>query len=209
MDFLANFNFSADEPTASKNIRCVAIEELQLQLGASLEQKVTPTRAEHFQTTLELTAQSLITLSLSESEHDALEGLSNVDPSLGGARSTSVPGEHGARTVVASDAITNQPDNDPVLQKSIARHIADAIGRVDESSWAVTEVSRGAQGWEFGYMCKHSLKCWNRQTKSQAKMLMGEYTQKELDPVMMSTFTQPFLLVAAPPPWSRHWIHAC
>ncbi|UNI22014.1 hypothetical protein JDV02_007942 [Purpureocillium takamizusanense] len=189
-DFLAGFNFGADDALPAAPSACNSIEDLQLRLHDVLEGKTTPNRAEHVTATVDLGAGAELTLDISHAENDALEGLSNVDPSLAGLISGGAvgDGQQGAlnRTVRVSDVISNQPQDYPVLQRAIARHIIAAVGATDGSTWAMREMSRASQGWTFTYQCKDSAQQWLRQNKTNSKHIIAEYTNKEPDPVLAS-----------------------
>ncbi|KAL3955341.1 hypothetical protein ACCO45_010904 [Purpureocillium lilacinum] len=188
-DFLASFNFGAAEALPAEPSACDSVEELQLRLHEVLEAKTSPTRAEHVATTIDLAAGAHLTLGVSQTENDALEGLSNVDPSLAGmASSGGGDGQQAAltRTVRVSDAISNQPQNDPVLQRAIAKYIIAAVSAADGSTWVMREMSRASQGWNFTYQCRDSTQQWERQNKGKAKHIIAEYTHKEPDPAVVS-----------------------
>jgi hypothetical protein len=189
-DFLASFNFREEEPGGLDSRACACVEELQLRLRDLFNGKVTTTRAERVATRLDLAATAELTLGVSEGENDVLEGLSTLDPSLGGALSTSIPtdadGGQSARVVLVGDALMNQPPDEPVLQSSIAKHVVDGVSQVDGSEWTVRESSRGAHGWTFSYICKGSMQHWQRQNNGQPKMLVADYSHKEIDPVSSS-----------------------
>ncbi|KAL7915667.1 hypothetical protein GGI35DRAFT_465698 [Trichoderma velutinum] len=190
MDFLASFNFRDEEPSRVDSQPHASIEELQSQLRDVFSGKVSETRAERVATRLDLAAAAELTLGVSEGDSHTLEGLSTLDPSLGGAQSTGVSeesgGERTVRVVRVSDALLSQPADDPVLQRSIANHIVAAVGQVDGSEWVVREVSRATQDWAFSYVCKGSMQHWQRQHKSQVKPLVADYSQREIDPLLAS-----------------------
>ncbi|KAL6697850.1 hypothetical protein J3F84DRAFT_365781 [Trichoderma pleuroticola] len=190
MDFLASFNFRDEEPSKLDSQPHASIEELQSQLRDAFSGKVSETRAERVATRLDLAAAAQLTLGVSEGDSHALEGLSRLDPSLGGAQSAGVStdpgGEQTGRVVRVSDALLNQPADDPVLQKEIANHLVAAVGQVDGSEWAVREVSRATQDWVFSYVCKGSMQHWQRQHKTQVKPPVAEYSQREIDPLLAS-----------------------
>lgn len=190
-DFLASFNLGAQAPAASNDSQCDSIEQLQHQLRAVLRLKVTPNRAEHISTTLELKATVQFTLALSRTENGALEDLDNLDPSLGGAQPTGLPtgqaGEHSSRVVLANETLINQPHSDPALQRTVAKHIISVIGATDGSTWIAREVSRGSQGWTFTYLCKASFRQWKQQTSNNpTNTIVGEFSLRDPDPVLHS-----------------------
>lgn len=192
-DFLASFNFREEDPGLDSR-PCTCVEELQLQLRDAFDGKVTDTRAERVAIRLDLAASAELTLGVSAGENIVLEGLSaldpTLDPSLGGALSTgtsaNADGGHVARVVLVGDAVMNQPSDEPVLQTSVANHIADGVSQVDGSEWALRDSSRGANGWVFTFICKGSMQHWQRRNKGQLKTLVADYSHRELDPLLGS-----------------------
>jgi ATP-dependent DNA helicase 2 subunit 1 len=195
-DFLASFGLGAQSPAVSSNPQCDSVEELQHQLRGILDAKATPTRAEHVAITIELRATVRFQLAVSEPENGALENLNNLDPSLGGAPSSGMnsdqDGAQLSRVVFANNTLMNQPQDDPALQRSVAKHIISTISSTDGSTWIVREVSRGTQGWTFTYICKDSYQQWNRQNaKNPTKTVVGEFSQREPDPILHSKLERP------------------
>lgn len=177
------------------NPSCGSVADLQGQLRNLLSSRVTETRAEHVSVTFEIRATTVFEIPVTETENEALENASNIDPLLGGARSSTAPAANGngapaARRINAIDALINQPSDDPVLQRSIIRHLIIALGEVDGSNGIVRQVSRGEQGWTFTYICKDSCQAWSRQvSKAPAKTVIGEWSEKgSQDPVHMGRF---------------------
>lgn len=190
-DFLSSFNLGPETAAPSNSTACESTDELRLRLHSVLDAKTTPTRAEHVSTTLELRSSAQFTLNLSDSENDALEGLSNIDPSLGAVRSATISAENGGaqpvRVVTANETLMSQPENDPVLQRSVAKLIISAVSTADGSAWTLRQVSRATQGWTFTYVCKDSVQQWRRQhSKSQVKAIIGEYSMSEPNPTVAS-----------------------
>jgi hypothetical protein len=193
-DFLASFGI-APEPAAPSTTRgCASIEELQTDLRNAVAANVTATRASHVSTAFQLRDTARFELNFSENENEALAGLSNIDPSLGGLRSTPVEGEAAAggqsvRVVNASETLRNQPPSDPALQKAVAKHIVAAVSEADSSHWVIREVSRQGQGWTFTYHCKDSVQQWTRQNaKAPEQHVIGEWYYKDPDPILDSPF---------------------
>jgi hypothetical protein len=166
------------------NPSCDSVADLQAQLRDLFGSRVSETRAEHCSVTFELRSSTVFDVPVSEAENEVLHHASNIDPLLGGARSSVAVAETGNRGLVtrrisAMDALINQPLDDPVLQTSITRHIITALNEVDGSNWIVRQVSRAEQGWTFTYICKDSWHSWSRQTsKVPAKTLIGEWSEK-------------------------------
>ncbi|KAH9897172.1 hypothetical protein F4778DRAFT_744641 [Xylariomycetidae sp. FL2044] len=135
---------------------CSSVDDLQLQLRDLVSSKSSDTRAEHGAFTFELRYSTDFHLTA-----DPDNAADNADS----AQSQQAPI---TRTVSAMETIQNQPSDDPVLQKAVAKHIVDAIGATENSSWIVRSVSRGAQGWTFTYVCKDSLQAWTRANAKKA-----------------------------------------
>ncbi|KAF4998358.1 hypothetical protein FGRMN_3238 [Fusarium graminum] len=188
-DFLASFGLGAQSPAVSNNSQCDSVEELQIQMRSVLDAKATPTRAEHVSITIELRATVRFQLAVLELENGALDNSNSPGPSLGGAQSAGMDGgQDGAqlsRVVFANDTLMNQPQDDPALQRSVAKHIISMISSTDGSTWIVREVSRGTQGWSFTYLCRDSYQHWRHQnSKNSTKTVVGEFSQREPDPVL-------------------------
>lgn len=152
----------------SNNI-CDSIDDVQRRLHHCILSKSSETRAEHISLSFELPNTSVFYIT-EEDEIDVADGQQR---------------EQVTRVVATSDAVQNQPADDPALQRAVAKHIAAAIGVADSSSWNVRQVSRAAQGWTFTYMCKHSLQTWNRQNaKNAGRPVIGAFSGNGgLDPV--------------------------
>lgn len=188
-DFLATFNFSAEKQAPRNNREVPSVEELQSRLLVALQDKVTPTRAEHLSLSVELRASVSFTIDLSDGENSGLEGLDTLDRSLGGLSSNGVAIDEttgqATRVVTASETLMAQSDN-PVLQRAVTKHIIGAISAADGSTWVVRDLSRGSHGWSFTYICKDSHQHWSRQnSKNPVLPIIGEYSLKEADPTLM------------------------
>ncbi|KAK2046463.1 hypothetical protein LZ31DRAFT_519416 [Colletotrichum somersetense] len=154
-------------------------DDLPNLLRRDLETKKTPTRCEHVSVTLEV--PSTVEFAIQTGDGDAQE---NVDPALGGVQAYPVGGQP-VKIVRAYDTIISQPHDNPAMQRAVAKHIVGLLSTADESIWVVREVSRGQYGWSFTYICKDSVAMWNRQNgKTVAKALIGDYSQKELEPAI-------------------------
>ncbi|KAM0273963.1 hypothetical protein ACHAQH_008083 [Verticillium albo-atrum] len=152
-------------------------DQIQEQLRRVIEHKVTQTRAEHVSVTFDI--RNTVQFALADVENETSAPPVNVDPALGGAP-TPTPTPGGTKTVRVNDVIANQPQDDPSLQRSVATHIVELLSAVDVTSWAIRDISRGAQGWTVTYTCKDSLASWLRQyQKNPDKAIIGDYTQMD------------------------------
>ncbi|RYP89641.1 hypothetical protein DL770_004219 [Monosporascus sp. CRB-9-2] len=161
---------------------CGSVDDLQGQLRNFLLSKSSDTRAEHVSLTFELRYNAMFYLT-SESENGSAD---NADPAQ--PQPQPPPSQQVTRTVTASETIQNQPSDDPVLQKAVAKHVIGRINTVDNSSWNVRQVARGAQGWTFTYICKDSHQAWTRaNAKNPERPVIGSFSGNGgLDPINLS-----------------------
>lgn len=193
-DFLASLGLTTESEPETDSGQCASIEDLQGRLQKLLHAQVSPTRAAHVSTSLDLRGAARINVHLTESENEALAGLGAPKPSHGEAISTPTPANgsdaepaYTVRELIASEALLNQPVSDPTLQQSVAKHIASGLGQVDSTSWIIREVSRQGQGWSFTFQCKGSMQHWMRQNgKSTGKVVIGAYYHQVPDPAIDS-----------------------
>lgn len=193
-DFLSSFNFNTEARAPSSDKEIGSVDDLQSRLQTTLQSKTTPTRAEHVSQAFELRGTVRFTIGLSDGESRALEGLDTVDPSLGGLSSNGAVTDDATgqttRVITANETLMNQTDN-PILQRAVAKHIIGVVGAADGSTWMLRDLSRGAQGWIFTYICKDSHQHWSRQnSKNLVKTIVGEYTSREPDATLMGKFEQ-------------------
>lgn len=177
-----------DAPKASH--ACSSIEDLQLQLSHLRETKVTENRAHHLAATFEFSPNVVFQVP-EEPEKDAQNPAdAHGSPSATPEAAVNENAERPMREIRARDAITNQPADDPALQRAVAKHIITALGSADGSSWSVRTMSRNATGWTFQYICKSSTLAWTRQNaKNAAKVLIGESSGKDgQDPVNLGGY---------------------
>lgn len=184
-DFLASFNFGAGTTAPVDDSACTSIDEIHGKLRAILDTKVTPTRAEHVSLTLKLRSSAKLNIPVSDTENDAVEELAQIDPVLGGVQSLA---NHGTpqptRVISVHDALLNQ-SNDAALQRTIAKHILEALSTADISQWTVRDLSRGPQGWSFTYICKGGHQHWSRQNhKNPTMAIIGGFSFRDPDPVL-------------------------
>lgn len=169
------------------NHTCASVEDLTLQLAQLRDTKATDTKAEHISEIFEF--RSTVVFNVPEHESDAGEPGQTPDQAMGGAVPTAPMNGNAAalttREIRAIDTLLNQPTDDPVLQKLVAKHIIASMGSVDGSSWTVRSVSRNSSGWTFTYLCKNSTQAWLRQnSKHSAKLRIAESSGKDgQDPI--------------------------
>lgn len=180
---------------SQSNATCGSIVDLQTQLRDIIQSRVGDTHAEHTSVTFEMRATAVFEVPMTGIENEVLENGSDIDPSLGGTRSSAALAVGGnavqrGRQVSAIDALIRQPVNDPVLQTAIARQIISSVGEVDSSNWTLRQILRTEQSWDFTYMCKDSWEAWNHQlSRTPARTLIGEWSEMAgQDPIHKGTF---------------------
>ncbi|KAI8965862.1 hypothetical protein F5Y11DRAFT_258822 [Daldinia sp. FL1419] len=161
------------------NLVCTSVQDVQDRLHHLLASKSSETRAEHASFAFELRHNVIFDLN-ADAENATADGVINPTEQS--------PHQPITRSVNTLDIVQNQPGDDPVLQRAVAKHIIGAMGIVDNSSWTVRKVSRDTQGWSFTYICKDSLQAWNRaNAKNAEKNVIGSYSGPgSLDPVNAS-----------------------
>ncbi|KAI0117120.1 hypothetical protein F4814DRAFT_439631 [Daldinia grandis] len=161
------------------NLVCSSVQDIQDRLHRLLASRSSDTRAEHASFTFELRHNVVFHLS-PDAENAPPDGV--IDPT---EQSHHQPI---TQSVNAFETVQNQPSDDPILQRAVAKHIVGAMGTVDNSSWTVRKVSRDSQGWTFTYICKDSLQAWNRaNAKNVEKHVIGSYSGPgSLDPINAS-----------------------
>lgn len=159
---------------------CGSADDLQEQLRNFLLSKSSGTRAEHASLTFELRYNVVFYVTPEPDGNRA----GSADPAQS---QMPPPPPQETRTVVASETIQNQPPDDPVLQKAVAKHLISKISSIDASTWNVRQVARGAQGWTFTYICKDSHQAWSRaNAKNTERPVIGAFSGNGgLDPINM------------------------
>lgn len=143
-------------------IKCLSVEELQLQLQAQIQQNCTPTRAKNITMSLWFPLDAQFVLP----EQD----MSNQPP----------------QTVTAHDVVTNQQPGDDSSQKPVAQHIASVIAAVDNSQWIAKDISPAPRGLQATFMCSQSLKHWKQQVDSlETKPVLAECVHMPDDDILM------------------------
>lgn len=158
----------------ARNHVCGDAEDLQNQLRSLVASKSSDTRAEFITTAFEFRYNTVFSIPVEHEPASEDPVLQLQPPSI--------------RAVNASEAVVNQPTDDPALQQLVAKHIADTIASADGSAWNVRQVSRGAQGWVFTYQCKHSLQAWLRQQgkNSDRPPIAAYHASVAQDPINMA-----------------------
>lgn len=172
---------------------CASVDDLKHQLEGLRLEKVTDKTAKHISATFEFRPTAVFTIPETDSDQDGASPIQNLDPALDGGAAASAANASesndttpnqtpsvATRVIRAHDTLINQPADNPVLQKAVARHILANLGSVDNSSWVVRSVSRNSVGWSFQYVCRNSIQEWKRQNaKYAATMLVAKSSGKD------------------------------
>ncbi len=162
-EFLASFNFNGPGAAATQEERrCMGIEDVKARLSELLEGKVSPSRAEHVDATIEIASAAQFTVSQEQ-------------------RNATEPGPSIIEAVAVSHILGDQPQYNPALQTAVTKQLVAAIGEIDGSSWSVKDITRQAQGWVFTYECKDSWQQWSRRGKPVRSLSIAESSQKAPD----------------------------
>lgn len=193
-DFLQGFQFGVAETKQISLTPCASVEDLQLRLRALVDKKTSPTRAEHIQIALDISPAARLGFSLCPAADDegpvtrpttALPALTADACSLSHGPDP-VSTESTFRLFEIKDIVTNQSPEDPKLSRLLAQHIMDSISAADSSTWSAQDTKYSSEGWIFTYICHRSVKSWNRDMKGKVKVTIGDYTNREPDPVLIS-----------------------
>ncbi|TLD26350.1 hypothetical protein PspLS_04748 [Pyricularia sp. CBS 133598] len=188
------FAFLNDDAAAGSHHVCYSTEDIRKQLDGILLPKTSETKAEHVDAKFKFPSTAHFLVVVNEAENAALESAASL---IGGARpfaghnQTVLALGNGQyqRQITTHDALVNQPQDDQVLQRAVAKLIAAALsspGEVD-SSWNVRTIARASSGWTFEYICKDSLQVWQRQHAKETLPVVGLSSGKDgLNATLMS-----------------------
>jgi hypothetical protein len=175
-----------------RNPSLQSLDNLLEQFRQTYDSKVTETRAEKISVSYEFRTNVVFKITASGTDHEALEAASRPDPLLGGlsggTHAQALGEDQYMHAIDSGDVIRNQPQDDPVLQRAISKHIIAGLSEIDHSTWTVRSMSRAAQGWTFTYNCKDSLRTWLRaHGKGTSLPTVGESSGKDgQDPISLS-----------------------
>lgn len=198
-DFLASFNFGANDEYAQDGDACASVDDIQQRLRGLIDAKTTDTRAEHVSATLDIAGTAEFTVTTGQAHVDDMQ---NVDPLLAGGEPMDIDnGMEGQEIKVYTgmEALRNQPSQAPIVQQAVAEAIAMAAGVEDKSSWALHSCELGHNGWDFTFICEASLQHWKEQHKGTNTDMVADYTNRQPDPVLMGMRQRNFLTC-------RRWI---
>lgn len=174
--FLASFNLGPDAQDSVDEKQCDSADALQQRLRSTLDEKVTPTRADHVAIALDLADSAQLTMSLSPADNAELQGL-EAPPAATGEEQE----QQTTRLICMRDTLQDNSAGPTGLQNVVARYIISTIAEVDQCRWVAGDVSRCNRGWTISYVCKKSMEQWQRE-KAGTKVPIMEYGKKPMDP---------------------------
>ncbi len=170
-----------------------SVVELQASLRKELDSKVSPTRAAYISASYDIRTGAIFNIVVPKAEHATLETIAGLNPSQGGLSSgpgaaTALDDGEYLHQIQSTDVILSQPQDDPIVQRTVAGHIANSVGDVDGSTWAIKSTTKASQGWTFVYSCKDSLEAWLRARAKTSRPVFGEASGKDSqDPINLCT----------------------
>ena len=174
---------------AKRNPSLDSTEQLQAQFSQAFASKVKPNRAEHLSASYEFRSDVLFQLSVTEAENETLSNAARNDAATGGGalgtgRAQALGDGKYLHRIRSSDVVMNQPQDEPIFQRAVCKHIIGVLSSIDGSDWAVRSMARGAQGWTFTYSCKDSMQTWLRARGKAPRPVVGESSGKDgQDPI--------------------------
>ncbi|GAO15768.1 hypothetical protein UVI_02043080 [Ustilaginoidea virens] len=193
--FLASFNFGdREESFAPQDDGCPSLDQLQKRLQQIIDEKTTETRAQRVTATLDVagTAQFPITAAIAPAtiapEQD--DGASNVDPRLSEAEPMHVDSENRGsdQTLVytAAEVLRNQLDDAAAVQRAVAEQIVETASHADGSTWVLHKSDLTPNGGTYVFLCARSVRQWTIEHPETTKLIVGDYTKKDPDPLLMT-----------------------
>ncbi|TLS27705.1 hypothetical protein PpBr36_01030 [Pyricularia pennisetigena] len=188
------FAFLNDDAAADSHHVCYSTDDIRKQLDELLLSKTSETKAEHVDTKFKFPTTANFLVVVNEAENATLESAASLNGGVrpfAGHNQTVLALGNGQyqRQITTHDAIVNQPQDDPVLQRAVAKQIAGALSSPGEvaSSWNVRTIARASSGWTFEYVCKDSLQVWQRQHAKEVLPVVGLSSGKDgQNPTLLS-----------------------
>ncbi|KAG5925623.1 hypothetical protein E4U42_004123 [Claviceps africana] len=195
-DFLASFNFGAQNDVSRDNEACASLYELQERLRRTVAEKTTEVRAERVNTMFDIAGTAEFSIMATPASAQKNNNADAVDPSLQGAEPMDVDVDVDMAVAVENEAppqvysaltvLTSQPSVNPSIQQNVATQIVDAASAADSSSWILYHSELKSSGWTFTFLCAGSTTVWKMQNQSKVKAVVGDFSKRDADPVLMS-----------------------
>ncbi|KAG6116107.1 hypothetical protein E4U13_002137 [Claviceps humidiphila] len=186
-DFLASFNFGAQNDLRRDDGACLSVAELEERLRNTIQEKKTEVRAERINNVFNIAGTAEFTINATQTQTPN-NGLVAIDPMLQGAEPMDVDMEFQAQSVIytALSILRSQPSSNPSIQQAVATQIVAAASAADSSSWILHHTELTTMGWTFTYLCEGSTTIWNMRNQHKVKVIVGDFSKRDPNPLLMS-----------------------
>ncbi|KAG6248941.1 hypothetical protein E4U24_002440 [Claviceps purpurea] len=186
-DFLASFNFGAQNDLRQDDGACLSVAELEERLRNTIREKKTEVRAERINNVFNIAGTVEFTINATQTQTPN-NGPVAIDPMLRGAEPMDVDMENQAqsRIYTALSILRSQPSSNPSVQQAVATQIVAAASAADSSSWILHHTELTTIGWTFTYLCEGSTTVWNMRNQRKVRVIVGDFSKRDPNPLLMS-----------------------
>ncbi|KAG5944646.1 hypothetical protein E4U59_007006 [Claviceps monticola] len=186
-DFLASFNFGAQNDLRQDDGACLSVAELEGRLRNTIQEKKTEVRAERINNVFNIAGTVEFTINATQTQTPNNRPVA-VDPMLRGAEPMDVDMENQAqsRIYTALSILRSQPSSNPLVQQAVATQIVAAASAADSSSWVLHHTELTTMGWTFTYLCEGSTTFWNMRNQHKVRVIVGDFSKRDPNPLLMS-----------------------
>ncbi|KAG6197264.1 hypothetical protein E4U10_000149 [Claviceps purpurea] len=186
-DFLASFNFGAQNDLRQDDGACLSVAELEERLRNTIREKKTEVRAERINNVFNIAGTVEFTINATQTQTPN-NGPVAIDPMLRGAEPMDVDMENQSqsRIYTALSILRSQPSSNPSVQQAVATQIVAAASAADSSSWILHHTQLTTIGWTFTYLCEGSTTVWNMRNQRKVRVIVGDFSKRDPNPLLMS-----------------------
>ncbi|KAG6109076.1 hypothetical protein E4U31_007184 [Claviceps sp. LM219 group G6] len=186
-DFLASFNFGAQNDLRRDDGACLSVADLERRLRNTIQEKKTEVRAERINNVFNIAGTAEFTINATQTQTPN-NGPVAIDPMLQGAEPMDVYMDNQAQSVIytALSILRSQPSSNPSIQQAVATQIVAAASAADSSSWILHHTELTTMGWTFTYLCESSTTIWNMRNQHKVKVIVGDFSKRDPNPLLMS-----------------------
>ncbi|KAG5968701.1 hypothetical protein E4U58_001769 [Claviceps cyperi] len=186
-DFLASFNFGAQNDLRRDDGACLSVAELEGRLRNVIREKKTEVRAERINNVFNIAGAAEFTINATQTQMPK-NGPVAVDPMLRGAEPMDVDMDNQDQSQIytALSILRSQPSSNPSIQQAVATQIVAAASAADSSSWTLHHTELTTMGWTFTYLCESSTTIWNMRNQHKVRVIVGDFSKRDPDPLLMS-----------------------
>ncbi|KAG6143499.1 hypothetical protein E4U12_001222 [Claviceps purpurea] len=186
-DFLASFNFGAQNDLRQDDGACLSVAELEERLRNTIREKKTEVRAERINNVFNIAGTVEFTINATQTQTPN-NGPVAIDPMLRGAEPMDVDMENQSqsRIYTALSILRSQPSSNPSVQQAVATQIVAAASAADSSSWILHHTELTTIGWTFTYLCEGSTTVWNMRNQRKVRVIVGDFSKRDPNPLLMS-----------------------